>query len=163
MQSEYITELLNQSSAWPLSSSTLRNDPSGAEINVIHTDQHATAAALRRAAALARGLGMAIHVRAAITVPVRLAIDQSPVSVDFMRTLLCRLVQGLESDLAECRVHLYLCRNRSETLLRVLKPHSLVVIGTNRRLWSTAAARIAGELRAHGHDVALVDVKRRRR
>lgn len=163
MQSGYITELLNQSSAWPLSSSAVRDDSSSSEINVIHTDQHATAVALNRAAVLARGLGMAIHLRAAITVPVRLPIDQSPVSVHFTRTLLCRLVQEVESDLAECRVHLYLCRDRSETLLRVLRPHSLVMIGANKRLWSTAATRIAGELRAHGHDVALVDVKRPRR
>src|SRR5262249_43484423 len=67
------------------------------EVNVIFTDPDATAAALKAAGTLARGLGAQIRLRAAITVPLRLAMEQAPVSIRFMEQLLGQLAEEAES------------------------------------------------------------------
>jgi hypothetical protein len=136
---------------------TAGTDSQPLEVNVIFTELQATAAALKSAESLARGLGASIRLRAAIVVPLRLPLDQSPVSVPFMEQLLSELVSQSESDAFEHTVHLYICRDGIETLLHVLRPNSLVVIGGRRRWWPTAAARMARRLRANGHRVAFVD------
>jgi len=50
---------------------------------------------------------------------------------------------------------LYLCRDRQETLLSVLKPHSLVVVGGRRRRWwwPTSEEGLAKMLLRAGHEV----------
>jgi hypothetical protein len=128
------------------------------EVNVIFTDQGATAAALKFAQSFARDLGACIRLRAAIVVPMRLHLDQPPVSVPFMVQVLRDLVGQPEPNGSELSAHLYVCRDWIETLLEVLKPDSLVVIGGRKHWWPTAASRMAGTLRARGHRVAVVDV-----
>jgi len=129
------------------------------EVNVIFTDEETTAAALKCAESLAKGLGACIRLRAAIVVPFRLSLDQPPVSVPFMEQRLCKLVDQWEREGPEPNVHLYVCRDRIETMLFVLRPNSLVVIGDRKRWWPTAMSRMAGILRAKGHRVVVVDVK----
>ena len=129
------------------------------DVNVIFTQQHATAAALKSAQSLARGLGASIRLRAAIVVPLRLPLDQPPVSVRFMERLLCDLVGQPEPDGSEVSVHLYVCRDWIETLLQVVRPNSLVVIGGRKHWWPTAASRMARALRGIGHRVVFVDIK----
>ena len=72
--------------------------PRRLEVNVIFTDPHATAAALKTAGSLARDLGACIRVRAAIAVPYALPLDKPPVSVGFIEELLSDLVCRLELD-----------------------------------------------------------------
>jgi len=134
--------------------------PRRLEVNVIFTDPQATAAALKTAGSLARDLGACIRVRAAIAVPYALPLDKPPVSVRFTEGLLSDLVCRLERDAFEPSVHLYLCRDRVETLLRVLSPKSLVVIRGRQRWWPTAERRIARALRSNGHRVVFIGLKR---
>ena len=129
------------------------------EVNVVFTELGATAAALKSAESLARGLGASIRLRAAIIVPLQLPLDQPPVSVRFMEQLLRDLVSRWESDAFEHTVHLYICRNWTETLLEALRPKSLVVIGGLKHLWPTSATRMARVLRSNGHQVAFVDAR----
>jgi len=161
MKSEYIAELLNQPTRELISSIAARIDSQHLEINVIHTEPRATAAVLRRADALARGLKASIHLHAAIGVPVRLPIDHSPVSVPFTENMLCGLLGQVGSGGLERALHLYICRDRIETFVKVLRPNSLVMIGGKRRIWPTAASRIGNVLRRHGHDVVLIDFNSR--
>ncbi len=137
--------------------SSLASEP--LEVNVVFTKQQATAAALQTAQSLARGLGATIRLRAGIVVPLRLSLDQPPVSVQFMEGLLRNLVGQPEPAGSEVTVHLYVCRNWIETLLHVLRPNSLVVIGGRRQWWPSEATRMAAALRVKGHRVALVSAK----
>jgi hypothetical protein len=128
------------------------------EVNVIFTELQATVVALKSAESLAKGLGASIRVRAAIIVPVRLPLEHPPVSVSFMEQLLSELVSHPESDALEYTVHLYLCRKWVGTLLQILRPNSLVLIGGRKHWWPTPAVRLARALRAKGHRVTFVDV-----
>jgi hypothetical protein len=130
------------------------------EVNVIFTDPAATAVALQYAASLARHLSGRISLRAPLVVPLRLSLDESPVSVRFMERRLSDLVCRLGEDAAGATVHLYLCRDRVEALLDVLSPDSLVVIGGRKRWWATEESRIAKALQSKGHRVVFVSVGR---
>jgi hypothetical protein len=57
----------------------------------------------------------------------------------------------------ETRVSIYLCRDALPTLLSVLKPHSLVVVGSRKRWWPTAEKRLAAKLRRAGHVVMVTE------
>src|ERR1035437_8457145 len=130
------------------------------EVNVIFTDPQATAAALKTAGSLARDLGACIRVRAAIAVPYALPLDKTLVSAGFIEEILSDLVCRLELDVFEPSVHLYLCRDQVETLLQVLSPNSLVVIGGRKHWWPTAERRVAKALRSKGHRVVFIGLKR---
>ena len=134
--------------------------PRRLEVNVIFTDAQATVVALKTAGSLARDLGACIRVRAAIVVPYALPLDKPPVSVRFTERLLSDLVSRLELDAFEPIVHLYLCRNQADTLLQVLSPNSLVVIGGRKHWWPTAERRMARALRSKGHRVVFIGLKR---
>ena len=134
--------------------------PGRLEVNVIFTDPQATVTALKTAGSLARDLGACIRVRAAIAVPYGLPLDKPPVSVRFTEGLLSDLVCRLELDTFEPSVHLYLCRDQVETLVQVLRPNSLVVIGGRKHWWPTAERRMARALRSKGHRVVFIGLKR---
>jgi hypothetical protein len=132
------------------------------EVNVVFTDPQATAAALKSAHSLARELGACVRLRAAIVVPMVLPLDQPPVSVRFIEQLLGDLICQTDQDTFQPTVHLYICRDWVETLLQVLRPHSLVVIGGRKRRWPTAPSRTAGALRAKGHMVVFVETRNKK-
>jgi hypothetical protein len=149
MNNPYSSDIRGQSTALLTWETAKTSDFDQLEVNVIFTDEGAAA----------NGLGACIRLRAAIVVPFRLSLDQPPVSVRFMEQLLCKLVDQREAKGPELSVHLYVCRDQIETMLLVLRPNSLVVIGDRKRWWPTAMSRMAGILRAEGHRVVVVDVK----
>jgi len=59
-------------------------------------------------------------------VPLQLPLDQPQVSVEFFEQMLRELAGQPELDGVDCSVHLYLCRDWSETLVEVLKPIPLL-------------------------------------
>jgi hypothetical protein len=128
-------------------------------LNVLYTNPEATAVALQTAESLARDLQATIHVRAMVSVPHRLSIDNPPVSTPFLVRLLREIVERFGSAARQYVLHIYVCRSRIDTLLRVLRPSSLIVIGGRRRLWPTAETRLSKEVAAAGHSVAFVDLK----
>jgi hypothetical protein len=160
MNNQFNTAITKQ---WPPSLGAVGTEvrqPGRFEVNVIFTDLQATVAALRAAGSLARDLGACIRVRAAISVPYALPLDEPPVSLPFTERLLSDLVCRMEQRDFEPTIHLYLCRDQVETLLRVLKPNSLVVIGGRKHWWPTAERRIANTLRSKGHQVVFIGLKR---
>ncbi len=130
------------------------------EVNVIFTKPQATAAALKTAESFAQGLGACIRLRAAIIVPWQLPLDQPPVSISFFEQVLRDLVDQQNADAPERTIHLYICRDWLETLIEVLRPDSVVVIGGRKHWWPTGEKRMARALRARGHRVVLVDFER---
>ncbi len=134
--------------------------PGQLEVNVIFTDPQATVVALKTAGSLARDLGAFIRLRAAIAVPYALPPDAPLVSVPFTERLLSDLVCRPELSTFEPNAHLYLCRDQVDTLLRVLRPNSLVVICGRKRWWPTPERRKVRALRSKGHQVIFVGLKR---
>jgi hypothetical protein len=130
------------------------------EINVIFTNEQATAAALSAAGALALDLGVCLRVRAAIAVPYALPLDRPLVPVRFTEHFLSDLVGKMEHSAPESTIHLYLCRNRLQTLARVLPANSVVVIGGREHWFPTAESRMAKALRSQGHRVVFIDAKK---
>lgn len=133
--------------------------PGQLEVNVIFTNPEATALALKYAASFATDLTGRIRLRAAIVVPLQLPFDQPPVSISFMERLLSDLVCRMK-DASRATVHLYLCRNRLQTLLQVLSPNSLVIIGGRKRWWPTTESRTVKVLQSKGHRVVFVSLRR---
>ena len=129
------------------------------EVSVIFTDAPGTLAALKTAGTLAQGLGAKIKLMDLQAVPYAYPLDRPPVSVAFTEKhlfdLACRAVQASQ----EIAVSLHLCRDRLQTILEVLEPNSLVVIGARKRWWPTAETRLARALRSRGHQVVFIDLK----
>ncbi len=128
-------------------------------VNVVYTGPDSTVTALRAAESLVRSLGTTLHIRAMVVVPRQLAIELTFTSVQFLKRLLTDLVERTSSRHCEYVLHIYVCRDRVETLLRVLPPASLLVIGGRRRFWPTTESRLSKAAISAGHSVAFVDAK----
>jgi lipoprotein-anchoring transpeptidase ErfK/SrfK len=116
----------------------------------------ATLAALREAGSLASALGGRIHLVVPQIVAYPLPLTSPPILVDFTER---RLRVIAEDCKVETRVSIYLCRDAAETLKSVLKPGSVVVIGSrkSRWPWPTPEKRLAAQLRRAGHEVVVTE------
>ena len=119
-------------------------------VTVVFTSVEATIAALRKAGDLASRLSACITLLVPQLVPYPLPLTSPPVLLDFNERRFRVIAAGSP---IETSVHIYLCRDRWETVTGVLKPHSLVVVGGRRRWWPTAETRLANRLRQAGHEV----------
>jgi hypothetical protein len=124
------------------------------EISVVFTSIEATLAALKEAGNLAGSLGARITLIVPQIVPYPLPLTSPPLLIDFSERRL-RVIASHSN--VETRVSIYLCRDPLETLQSVLKPHSLVVIGSRKRWWPTAEKRLAAKLRHFGHQVVVTE------
>ena len=128
------------------------------DISVVFTSVDATLAALKEAGRLlgnqAGSLGGRITLIVPQIVPYPLPLTSPPVLVDFNERRLRVIASHCR---VETRVSIYLCRNPLETLQSVLKPHSLVVLGSRKRWWPTAEKRLAKKLRRFGHQVVVTE------
>jgi hypothetical protein len=124
------------------------------DISVVFTSVDATLRALKEAGDLASRLGGRITLIVPQIVPYPLPLASPPVLVDFNERRLRVIASNCR---VETRVSIYLCRDPLETLKSVLKPHSLVVVGSRKRWWPTAEKRLAAELRRAGHEVVVTE------
>jgi hypothetical protein len=111
--------------------------------------------ALKRTGTLAESLGARITLVVAQVVPYPLALTSPPVLLDFQERRFREIAAESPVDI---RVQLYLCRDELETLKRVLKPHSLIVIGGRRRWWPTSEQKLARKLQT-GHEVIFTEIQ----
>jgi len=136
------------------SRSFAEDDHSRLDISVVFTSTDATLTALKKAGNLASSLGARITLIVPYLVPYPLPLTRPPVSVDFTERRLWVIANDCR---VETRVSIYLCRDPLETLYSVLKPNSLVVLGSRKRWWPTAEKRLAVKLRKAGHEVMVTE------
>ena len=145
-----------------MSPATRRSEPGLDEsltdliVAVVFTSVEATIGALRRAGTLAHQLNARIDLLVLQIVPYPLPITSPPVLLDFSER---RFRVIARESTVETTVHIYLCRDRVETLAKVLRPNSLVVIGDRKQWWPTAGKRLAKQLRRAGHEVIMVETE----
>jgi hypothetical protein len=125
-------------------------------ISVLYTSEEETIAALATADALASRWEARITVLAPQVVPFPRQLSDPPVRPDVREQQLGALIRKAR---VETTAHVYLCRDRKDTLLTILPEHSLVVIGSRRRWWHTGEERLAEMLRRAGHDVIVSPVE----
>jgi hypothetical protein len=125
-------------------------------ISVIFTSESATAAALGTAASLADRLGGRITLIVPEVVSYQLPLNEPPIKRAWYETRVCELVSHVP---VETVVRFYFCRDKNETLAKVLTPHSLVVLGGARRWWLTPERMLARRLRRLGHEVILTETE----
>ncbi len=127
-------------------------------VAVVFTSVDATLVALREAGVLAVRLGGQIVLLVPQVVPFPLPLTSPPVLLDWSERRF--RVLAAESPV-ETTVRIYLCRDRMETLLAVLSPHSLVVVGgPKRKRWRPSGEkRLARTLRRAGHEVIFKETE----
>lgn len=143
-------------------SERLRIDPgnletggAGAEIEIVvpYTERALTQAALKRATALAAGLKAAIRLVAVHAIPY-------PLPFHCPTAQHAHLVEQLVDLASRCPLsvdpQVVLARYRDDGFRHVLKPASIVMIGTRKRLWPTREEKLARSLARDGHQVALL-------
>jgi len=120
-------------------------------ISVVFTSVESTLTALKEAGNLANSLGARITLLVPQVVPHPLPLESPPVLVEFNEKRF-RVIAGQSP--VETRVHVYLCRDRFQTLNSVLGPGSIVVMGGRKRWWwPTRDESLARELRRAGFEV----------
>ena len=129
------------------------------DIVVVFTGIPGTRAALTAAGAMARGLNARIRLVAPQSIPYVYSLEQSPIAASFTERLLAGLVGKAANGSAETAIEIYLCRDRLRTMLKVLQPNSLVVIGGRKRIWPTKESRLARKLRSNGHEVVFAPIR----
>jgi hypothetical protein len=127
------------------------------EVSVVYTSPKATSQAIQSAAAMAQDLGGRLMLVVPQVVPYPLPLAQPQVPVDFMADQLRQIVACSRVPVT---VHLYLCRDRIQTLMKVLSPHTLVVLSGPRRWWPTREERLAKLLRREGREVIFTETER---
>ena len=122
-------------------------------LNVLFTDSEETQFALKRATELSAGLDAEILLIVPQVVPFPLQLDNPPVQPEFTSDQLRSLAEAIDTDLDS---RIYLCRDRLQTLLNVLKGNSITVLGVKRRWFFSKSERLARALRHRGHQVIIV-------
>jgi hypothetical protein len=124
------------------------------DISVVFTSVDATLAALKEAGNLAASLGARITLIVPQIVPYPLPLSSPPVLINFNERRLRVIASNCR---VETRVSIYLCRDPLETLQAVLKPHSLVIVGSRKSWWPTSEKRLAQKLRRFGRQVLVTE------
>jgi hypothetical protein len=137
---------------------TLEAGGAGAEIEIVvpYTERTLTAAVLQRATVLTAGLTAAIRLVAVHAIPY-------PQPFHCPAALHAHLVEQLVDLASRCPVavdpKVVLARYRDEGFRHVLKPASIVLIGSRKRFWPTREEKLARALARDGHMVALVHLE----
>jgi len=125
-------------------------------ISVVFTSVESTLTALREAGDLATSLGARITLLVLQVVPYPLPLESPQVPIEFSE----RRFRAIASQSpVETTVHIYLCRDKLETLTAALSPGSLVVLGGRKRWWPTREKKLAQQLRRAGHEVLFKETE----
>jgi len=152
----------------PISSfqeSRVRNDASRTSslgtrlcVTVIATTPDGTTAALNAARSLAKDLDAKIALLTTEVVPIRFALDNPPVSLEFTMKQQCSLVLRSSAKEEDVTIRICFCRDRDTCLRLALRRRALVVIGGRRHWWLSSEERLEKSLQRQGHHVIFVDV-----
>lgn len=137
------------------------SDLPGLRVSVLATSDGGTLAALRTAGRLAASLGAHITLLRTQTVPFQCPMDSPPVSIEFLQRKLYGLVWEAGIEAEEVTIQIWLCRDENESLRKILRPRSLVVLGGRKRWWSRREKTLERFLMGLGHQVVFVDLDAR--
>jgi hypothetical protein len=126
-------------------------------VNVVHTSEEGTVAALAAAAHLAKDLCAHIRLVAAERVPIHFSLNRPHVSADFLEQRLCQFICDAGIGCEDVTIQVSLCRNPKRALAGLLAPHSLLVIAGNLPWWNRRECQVARWLRQQGHHVIFVN------
>jgi hypothetical protein len=129
------------------------------DIVVVFTGIPGTLAALNAAGALAHGLNTRVRLVVPQAIPYAYSLEQSPIAAGFTERLLADLVGKATNNSTETAIEIYRCRDRLRTMLEVLQPNSLIVIGGRKRMWPTKESVLANKLRSNGHEVIFAPIQ----
>ncbi|HTY61485.1 MAG TPA: hypothetical protein VMG30_04455 [Acidobacteriota bacterium] len=123
---------------------------------VLFTSLMPTLKALQKAHQLAASLKTDIEVLAVQIVPRLLPLDDPPIQFE----IIAHRIEEAAAQLPEkTKISTYLCRDLTETLQRILRRNSLVVMGIKQSWWPNRDQRLARKLCHAGYDVILVETK----
>jgi hypothetical protein len=122
------------------------------DIVVPYTTPQLTRLALREAQELTSKLPSRIRVLRMLAVPYPLDLRNPPIALDILREQTRQVARGISAD----EIVLFLTRDPEETLLKTLRPGSIVVVASKKRWWRTAQERLQKMCERHGHQVALI-------
>ena len=121
------------------------------DIVVPYTTSQLTRVALKRAEELSRELPSRIRILRMLAVPFPLDLSYPPFSLDILREQTRQVARGIPAEMV-----LFLTRDPEGSLLKTLRPDSVVVIASKKRWWPTAQERLQRSCERHGHQVALI-------
>ena len=121
-------------------------------LTVLFTNAQGTRQALSSALKLAQGLEASIRIVVTRVVPYPLALDNPPVEMTFTEKQVVELAKSMG---VEATVHIYDCRDREATLVQILPPGSVVIVGSRKKWWPIHERMLARKLRKAGHDVIV--------
>ncbi len=122
------------------------------DIVVPYTTSRLTRLALREAQELALKLPSRIRVLRMLSVPFPVDLRYPPFSLDILREQTRQVARGI----AAAEMVLFLTRDPEGSLLKTLRPGSIVVLASEKRWWRTAQERLQRICERHGHQVALI-------
>jgi hypothetical protein len=122
------------------------------EVVVLYTSVELAEAALKRAEELAHGMELRVRLVYAQIVPYPLPVDKPPINLDHLQHELALVSE--HSGLA-VEGEIVLARDIQTALQTTLKPHSIVVLASRRRLWRTKEESLKKECVKAGHEVVL--------
>jgi len=122
------------------------------DVVVPYTTSRLTRLALREAQELALKLPSRIRVLRMLSVPFPVDLRYPPFSLDILREQTRQVARGI----AAAEMVLFLTRDPEGSLLKTLRPGSIVVIASEKRWWRTAQERLQRICERHGHQVALI-------
>ena len=117
-------------------------------VYVLFTTLKGTKQALQSALMLTKDLTFRIDVLVPIVVPLPLPITDPPVQLTFRVAQALELIRATGSS---PRVHVYLCRDVVQAVLKVVRPGSPVVVGIKKTWWPSSEGRLVKALQRTDH------------
>ena len=148
-----VRQQTHRESGFSIVTTSVEQSPRAAELDLVvpFTTPELTRVALDAADRMGAGLNAAVRLIKVQVVPFPLALNQSPVYIDFLKQQLAELKSELPAA-GEIR----LARDFEEGLEGTLGRDSVVILATPKRLWKTRTERTAESLRRRSHKVVLV-------
>lgn len=126
------------------------------DIVVLYTSVELAAAALERAEELAQGMELRVRLVCTRIVPYPLPVEQPQINLEHLKS---ELEKVSERCSLEVQGEIVLARDIQTVLKSALKPNSIVVLASHRRLWRTKEERLRKECIKAGHEVVLCYVR----
>lgn len=128
--------------------------PAPLAVTVLHTSNRSTLRAVQEIVRLTHGLNPNIRLLVLQVVPYPLSIEKPDVALEFIGESLVELLLPIG---LEIHVDIRVGRDRAAMLESAFTRQSMIVVGSGRRWWGGADARVIKLLRRLGHQVISTD------